>query len=264
MKDFEILCRASAFLVPTKNKDFSHRYHLLTVSHAAAPWRWPKLFGESWLQFVNEKHCHYTTELRFSDGNLVTQMDLSRHLYLHPTRDLAVLHLEEEKDGIDLFKSLKLETENVLLPADAHPLRNQTPLWFHGHEVREKQVFDDEENDKSVVPLDVQGHIYNRSAQQIFCHTKRILPLGMCGGPVKTAHNEIDRVVGLLEGIVPAEYPVEDLQNKAVYMEAKDIQKFLDAIENGEVQKMLCGDEAFSAVGLDQDPSKMDMSKIIS
>ena len=120
-----------------QNKDFSHRYHLLTVSHAAAPWRWPKLFGESWLQFVNEKHCHYTTELRFSDGNLVTQMDLSRHLYLHPTRDLAVLHLEEEK----------------------------------------------------------------------------------------TAHNEIDRVVGLLEGIVPAEYPVEDLQNKAVYMEAKDIQK---------------------------------------
>lgn len=208
-----------------QNKEFSHRYHLLTVSHAAAPWRWPKLFSDDWLQFVNEKHCHYTTELRFNDGNLITQIDLSKHVYLHPTRDLAVLHLEEEQEGVNLFKSLKLVTENSLLPMNAHPLSNLTPLWFHGHEVREKQVFDEEENDKSVIPLDIQGHIHSRSAQQIFCHTKRILPLGMCGGPVKATHQGQDYVAGLLEGIVPAEYAVEELRNKAVYMEAKSIEK---------------------------------------
>lgn len=51
MKDFEILNRASAFLVSSRSdkgvdlgiENQFRKIHVLTASHVAAPWKWPKV-----------------------------------------------------------------------------------------------------------------------------------------------------------------------------------------------------------------------------
>ena len=122
MKDLEILCRSSAFIVKVspsfKKGDFGlhaplisgfHRpnYHVVTVSHGIAPWLWPSQYkmhrnGEhEWLNGVNETHTFYTFELRqFLTGAMATQHELSPRVYHHSSsspsgsrRDLCVTHL---------------------------------------------------------------------------------------------------------------------------------------------------------------------------
>lgn len=102
MKDLDILNRGSAFLIPSKSEKFPHKYHVLTASHIVSPWRWPKLYGDDFLRFINEKNTHYTIEFRHDDGSLMTQLECLPRSYHHPSRDLAVLHLEDEK-GVDDF-----------------------------------------------------------------------------------------------------------------------------------------------------------------
>ena len=118
MKDLEVLCRASAFLVKAKNPKFGRKYHVVTVSHCVAPWRWPKYYPDAWVQVVNEKHTHYTFEIRSNDGVFMTQVECLPRSYHHKTRDLAVLHITNEDrmvnelDGI--FHALKIDGENLL------------------------------------------------------------------------------------------------------------------------------------------------------
>ncbi len=99
------------------------QFHVLTVSHGVAPWRWPKLYPDDWLQYVNEKHTHYTVEMRHIDGEFITQLDLKSRIYLHSHRDLAVMHFEEEDKALGLLKKLDLTTNldfncEDRLPAD--------------------------------------------------------------------------------------------------------------------------------------------------
>jgi hypothetical protein len=81
------------------------------VSHAVAPWRWPKYYSNDWLSYVNEKHTHYCVELRQEDGSFLTQSELIPRSYHHPTRDLAILHLAEEESTVELLKKLGVETD---------------------------------------------------------------------------------------------------------------------------------------------------------
>jgi hypothetical protein len=83
----------------------NYKYHLLTVSHAAAPFRWPKLYPDEWLQSVSEKNIICTMEPRHADGLFVAQRHLLPHVYLHPTRDLAVLHFEDEEKTLSMFRN---------------------------------------------------------------------------------------------------------------------------------------------------------------
>ena len=87
MKDLEILNRASAFIVKTKDREFAKKckYHVITASHVAAPWRWPKYYPDEWIQFINESHTHYTMELSkiyFSSKNY-----LKKRLMLYVPKD---------------------------------------------------------------------------------------------------------------------------------------------------------------------------------
>ena len=105
MKEFEILSRASAFLLKRKSPSFKSKMHVLTASHVVAPWRFPKYYPQEWLQFVNEKNTHYTVEVRHDDGVFLTQACLAPFTFIHPTRDLAVLHLETEDDDLEVFQN---------------------------------------------------------------------------------------------------------------------------------------------------------------
>ena len=101
MIDLEILNRASAILVPVKSPNFHSKYHIVTCSHVAAPWKWPKYYPEEWISAVNETHTHYTVEMRQDSGIFLTQTELTPTVYHHPTRDLAVLHLDSEALNMD-------------------------------------------------------------------------------------------------------------------------------------------------------------------
>lgn len=99
-------------------------WHVMTVSHGVAPWKWPKLYPDDWLRHVNEKHTHYTVEMRYEDGIMINQGDLLPKVYHHPTRDLAALHIEFEDEIAELYMELNLETELDILG----PQSSQYPL----------------------------------------------------------------------------------------------------------------------------------------
>ena len=69
---------------------------------------------------MNEDHTHYSIELRHPSGIFETQFELIPISFHHKTRDLAVLHLINEQNVIDVLKSLKfpifeLATEDELI-----------------------------------------------------------------------------------------------------------------------------------------------------
>ena len=113
MKDFEILNRGSAIVVPSRSPTFPYKYHVVTSSHIAAPWRWPGHYDEEYLKYICEKDTHYTVELRHADGSLMTQVECLPRTFHHPKRDLAILHLEDESNAMKVldrlgFKPVKL------------------------------------------------------------------------------------------------------------------------------------------------------------
>jgi len=296
MRDMEILCRASAFLVRSKDPQFKHRYHVLTASHVVAPWRFPKYYPDEWLQFVNEKHTHYTVELRHEDGVFMTQSELLPAAVHHASRDLAVLHLENESTVNDLLKNLGFEAADLrdaqLVPGEA--------VDFHGHEVVAPSSFgtggngngsgssgsaDGEAMDaRHPVPRIVSGTYELETAHQAFARTKSLLTYGMCGGPVISragsgtgrrgggassgggsssgGNGNIDGVCGLLEGIVPVNHPARELQGLASIVDSRQIAAFLDDVEAGadalaaKGHVALVGGEAALHVGSDDDPKK--------
>jgi hypothetical protein len=96
----------------------------MTVSHLVAPWKWPKLYPDPWLQTIDERHTHYTMEVRYDDGVFINQMDLLPRAFHHPSRDLAILHLESEDETVQLWQDLGFGTELDILD-EKHP---QYPL----------------------------------------------------------------------------------------------------------------------------------------
>ena len=88
---------------------------MVTCSHVLAPWRFPKLYPDEWLRDINEKHTHYTIEMRYEDGVFINSGDLYPMVFHHPTRDMAVIHIDQEKMTTDLYKDLQLETEMDIL-----------------------------------------------------------------------------------------------------------------------------------------------------
>ncbi len=74
----------------------------------------------------------------------------------------------------------------------------------------------------------------------------------------------MEKAVGILEGIVPADSPAQDYRNMAVFLEAQDIRSFLSDVEQDKVDAFLKGGQAALHVGQDQDPAKMDWHKIVT
>lgn len=207
MKDMEVLCRGSAFLVRTKawkaDPNMKPNFHVLTASHVVAPWRWPKLFPEEYLRHVNEKHTHYTVEMRYPDGLMFCQGDMHPRVFHHGHRDMASLYIGPETEIVEHYSENGLEIGLDLLSdkSPKYPLQVGQELHFHGHDVvaappSETRIWTENEEipiemrdestyDRRVVPTMFKGKLQGRTANQVFSTTLPfILPVGMCGGPV--------------------------------------------------------------------------------
>lgn len=120
-----------------------------------------------------------------------------------------------------------------------------------------------------MIPNVGSGLFLGRKNNQTFYKTKEILVDGMCGGPVcedfdyrPFAEGKKSIVRGLLEGIVPTNHPVAEIQGAAVFVESGDIRDFLRQIEAGSVQPINTG-SVTEIVAQDQDPEKLDISKYL-
>ena len=195
MKDFEILSRASGFLVPAQAQ-YRKQFHIVTCSHSISPWRWPKYYPMDWLQHVNEKHTYYTLEVRHDDGSFATQLELQPTSFHHKNRDVAALHLENEKDGVKLLENLGYDP----LSWNFEFLHPQDELYFSGHELV-GQIHEDGTDERKPVPRLVGGCMTKQTENgQNFGSTgAKVLSDGMCGGPVLTSNST--QVVGMVEGI---------------------------------------------------------------
>jgi hypothetical protein len=135
-------------------------------------------------------------------------------------------------------------------------------LTIHGHVIEKKQV--NNVDDRKLIPTRSTATFLGRRGVQIFYKTSPVLDYGMCGGPVCDQEIAAGKKIvrGVIEGIVPSDYPVEIARDAAVFVEAGQIRSFLTQIERGEVTPLEVGDVA-EIVAKDQDPDKMDISKIL-
>lgn len=233
MKDFEILCRTSAFIVKSRpNPRFQHRYHIVTSSHSVAPWRWPNYYKDqwSWLQNVNQDHTHYSLELRHSDGIFLTQSELIPVSFHHKTRDFAVMHLMNEADVVKVLTDLELQILNIATEDEL--IQSKDLLEFHGHDVSGATTM--EEDQRVPVPVTISGSLIHRTGKQTFAKTEQILMDGMCGGPVlvntrkRTDGGTIinkKAIGGVVEGIIPGTFQNPSLAGAACFAEGVEIDR---------------------------------------
>lgn len=262
MKDMEVLSRGSAFLIPTLNRngnDFKAKYHVCTAAHIVSPWLFPTFYPDEWLTHVNHTHTHYTMEIRYDDGTFVFQHEFLPEAFLHNKRDLAVLHLENEKECIEILDDLKYN----FLPLKTEKINVNDKLLFAGHNVTGLQNEVNGEDERKPEPTLVNGSFVHRTPHQSFAKSDIVLTDGMCGGSVVSGDEK--ELIGMIEGIVPHDSEVEGLRDHVVYVDGHEITEFLIDIEDNntesEKHKHFIGGEAAKHVGADQDPEKLDWHK---
>lgn len=169
--------------------------------------------------------------MRYDHGEFMTQVDLKPQMFLHPKRDLAVMHFHDESSALNVLRKLRLEDNLHLRAEDSLPGNFTESLYFHGHEVKTANTNKGgvEVDDRKVVPRYSIGNVMGRTDHQIFCKTDPVLVDGMCGGPVclepVVGQVEKDVVCGMVEGIVPPNHTSELLRNAAVFVESGEIRK---------------------------------------
>lgn len=240
MADHEILCRASAFFIRSKDSKYPSKLHLLTASHVVAPWRFPKYYKDEWLSHVNQNHTKYSLEIRDEDGEITAETALSPDSFHHSSRDLAVLHLDDENVAMRMFEKSGVESQDLL----QRQLIEGEVLQFHGHdvsmpsslaaagEINDKPVNTGEHDERLPKPVLVYGHFAISTASQCFAKTKPVLTYGMCGGPVTAKSSSSIRgngvsetfvtssVCGMLEGIVPLDSANEQYRGLAAIVDS--------------------------------------------
>jgi hypothetical protein len=251
MKQMEILCRGSAFLIPVKDKSnkLGKSFHLVTCSHIVAPWKWRNYYPQDWVQAVNQSHTYYTAELRHEDGVFATQIELLPRTFHHRKRDLAILHIEDEQSASEIFESLQADA----LTLNPGPFSESERLLFFGHEVK-GPVAQDGTDLRKPIPRSTMGQFEFATAHQSFVKTGRLLTDGMCGGPVCSEISSLQQgqrtadlksmialsntltVRGVTDGIIPDNYKEERYRGLASVIPAVDISSFIDDVENGRAE----------------------------
>jgi len=67
------------------------------------------MFPDEYLRHVNEKHTHYTIEMRHPDGIMLCQGDMHPRVYHHGSRDMASLYIGPETDIVEHYADNGLE-----------------------------------------------------------------------------------------------------------------------------------------------------------
>ena len=165
------------------------------------------------MQFVNEQHTHYTLEVRDQDGTFISQIECNPVTYHHQNKDLAILHLSDEVESLDLLCDTGYQVSELIPSSISSNMTFVMPgkeLKFVGHNVADstesgRSNFSSADgagdDSRKPIPATVSGHVVHKSEAQIFCKTETVLTYGMCGGPVVVS--EDDQGGGLLVAKLP-------------------------------------------------------------
>ena len=188
----------------------------------------------------------------------MTQNELLPVSFHHSSRDLAVLHLEKDSDGLDLFTRLGMDplslSTRALVPGDS--------VMFEGHSIvapssssgtsnfGDNDSSDSPEGQLDVrvpVPTVVPGTFVSQSMFQRFARSNHNINHGMSGGPVicskgsgsgsGLSHATRGRSAvsagatsvgkgdccGLLEGVVPEDSEDIELRGMASFVDSMTI-----------------------------------------
>ena len=242
MKDFEVLSRASAFPVRRNSNNKSTKFHFLTSKHVTHPFNFPSYYGDKeFVQHLSEEHVKFSIEVRNIEGDIVYSYECRPRSFPHPTRDFAVVHLENEES---FQKELKNSISDIIL-MEKQPVQNEK-LIFDGHFLSKHMTISKNQDENFLYPKTVHGELLARSDLQVFAKTSEMLELGMCGCPVLSAQadeNGAERCYGVVEGIVPLRASSDDasisprekalqyISGCAVFVESCDIIPFIDRID---------------------------------
>jgi hypothetical protein len=242
MERFEVLSRASAFPVRRNSKNKSTKFHFITSQHVTHPFNFPNYYGDKeFVQHLSDEHVKFSIEIREDDGTIRHSFECKSKAFPHPTRDFAVVHLENEEKFCDELNNQV--SEIILMDKKAN---SNEKLIFDGHFLSKQSNSVSNEDDSKLVPKLVQGELFARSDLQVFAKTSSLLELGMCGCPVLSDQNNQDGAeycFGVVEGIVPPRNINEDgsmtprekalqyISGCAVFVESSEIIPFLDRID---------------------------------
>lgn len=90
------------------------------------------------------------------DGTQYYQGELLNKVYHHPTRDLCVLHLDDEARSFDLLNTAGVSNGLRFSTNPKMTLKKGQPLEFHGHEMP-SAFFDNNEDNRRPIPRIIKG-----------------------------------------------------------------------------------------------------------
>ena len=279
MDNFELLSRASGFLVRKSDRS---GVHIVTSAHVVHPFAFPGYYPleeHAWLRFVNEDHVQTKFEIREREGGrVVFCRNLGDKVYRHETRDVCVVHPEDPTEFLQAIAEFDKGTQEHILELEDDEVCVCMYLWpcigpclccasdqvdvcgcecvgnqavksavagkddvmFVGHEIIEASGELQEQ-----LPCVVPGTLLGQTPQgQMFASTQSTLKMGMCGGPVINGRG---KCIGAVEGIVPETGP-EPLRLCAAVIAADTVATLLREVE--ALRESEQGSEAFGGRGL--------------
>ncbi|KAF1313811.1 hypothetical protein FI667_g17000, partial [Globisporangium splendens] len=290
MSDMEYLSRGSAFLL-TPSRSASPpplpvakggELVVLTCQHVACPWLFPKYFADKWdwLQHVSEEFVQHSLQLlelppvqvtssepqnqqqqqQLFIPRVIQEIPLQRHVRLHPTRDMAMLSLDDAVADTD-WDQFAFDWNLELLSLQPAVSKPGDVVLFTGHKQIPNNVL--ATNDIGQYPKEVVGQFVGQSQQgQAFAWSDEILEEGMCGGAVVNADGDC---VGLIEGIVPPFVAVDtsglSTEEQKAVRAAEEMRKALENhvafIPSAEIESFVATKGDFlptgTMLGLDDD-----------
>jgi hypothetical protein len=183
MLKYELLSRSSCFYLKSKNHNAKKKYTFVSCCHVTHPFKFPKLYTQDWLNYVNEEHIKTIVEIRDENGFISNEFSVENFYIKDEKLDLVLFNLENENE-FDFY-------ENPTILSDFKNLEIGKEIEIQGFE----QI--DENN---MISKNVNGVINIIEKDRIFAKTEKILGMGMCGGPIFLKNSDI--CIGMVEGIV--------------------------------------------------------------
>ena len=110
MDTFELLSRASGFLVPRTGGEGG--VHIVTSAHVVHPFAFPNYYPpeeHAWLGCVGERHVMTKFEVReHTEGRVIVSIDLHDKVFRHESRDICVVHPQDQKEFLRALEGLEV------------------------------------------------------------------------------------------------------------------------------------------------------------
>jgi hypothetical protein len=212
------------------------------------PWRWGNYYSQPWLTKVKPEHCVYSLEVYDLDksNEALGKFALNPYPIHHPEgRDIALIHLKQEEEVLSQLQ--KLGVEILYRRDDEKAYEKGDDVLFDGFVVTEENTANADEYETAkklstdddtriFLPYSATGYLIFGNADRFLALTSTPLPEGLCGGP---AIDKDGKVCGVVEGIMPEDYPDKRMAGAASFIPSAQLGSFIDFAEELMLKEIL-------------------------